>query len=45
MIWDEQNYLTNDTVMLVLCNNHYNINDYVDSYDDFLKTKNIKNEK
>ncbi len=42
MIWDEQNYLTNDTVMLVLCNNHYNINDYVDSYDDFLKTKNIK---
>ena len=45
MIWDEQNYLTNDTVMLVLCNNHYNINDYIDSYDDFLKTKNIKNEK
>ena len=45
MIWDEQNYLTNDTVMLVLCNNHYNINDYVDRYDDFLKTKNIKNEK
>lgn len=45
MIWDEQNYLTANTVMLVLCNNHYNINDYIDSYDDFLKTKNIKNEK
>ena len=39
MIWDEQNYLTDDTVMLVLCNNHYNINDYIDSYDDFLKIR------
>ena len=39
MIWDEQNYLTDDTVMLVLCNNHYNINDYIESYDDFLKIR------
>ena len=39
MIWDDQNYLTDDTVMLVLCNNHYNINDYIDNYDDFLKIR------
>ena len=41
MIWDEQNYLTDDTVMLVLCNNHYNINDYIESYDDFLKMRGL----
>ena len=27
MIWDEQSYLSDNTVMLVLCNTNYDIND------------------
>ena len=39
MIWDEQVYLTEDTVLLVLCNTKYDINDYIESYDEFQKIK------
>ena len=39
MIWDEQNYLSDDTVMLALCNTTYDINDYIESYDDFKLSK------
>ena len=44
MIWDEQNYLSNDTVMLVLCNTNYNTSDYIESYDEFKKLKKEYNE-
>ena len=43
MIWDEQIYLSDDTVMLALCNTTYNTDDYIENYDEFLKIKeNIK---
>lgn len=40
MIWDEQIYLSDDTVMLALCNTTYNTDDYIENYDEFLKIKN-----
>ena len=40
MIWDEQNYLTEDSVLLVLCNTNYDINDYIENYDEFKRLKN-----
>jgi len=39
MIWDEQTYLTKDTILLVLCNTHYDVDDYINDYDDFKKLK------
>ena len=39
MIWDENNYLSDDTVMLALCNTTYDINDYIESYDEFKELK------
>ena len=42
MIWDEQVYLTEDTVLLVLSNMKYDPNDYI---HDFEKFKNLTNEK
>jgi dTDP-4-dehydrorhamnose 3,5-epimerase-like enzyme len=39
MIWDEQIYKTNDSVLLVLCNTNYDIKDYIEDYDEF---KNMK---
>ena len=38
MIWDEQVYKSEESVLLVLANTHYDIKDYVENYDDFLKT-------
>ena len=42
MIWDEQVYKSEESVLLVLANTHYDIKDYVENYDDFLKTKGIE---
>ena len=42
MIWDEQVYESEESVLLVLANTHYDTKDYVENYDNFLKTKEIK---
>ena len=39
MIWDEQKYLTEDSVLLVLSNTHYDENDYIENYDEFIKIR------
>lgn len=39
MIWDEQVYLTKDTIMLSIANTEYNPNDYINSYETFMKEK------
>ena len=39
MIWDEQVYLSIDSVLLVLANTSYNKNDYIENYDEFLKVR------
>ena len=35
MIWDEQKYMSEDSVLLVLSNTHYNPKDYIEDYDEF----------
>ena len=35
MIWDEQVYVTPDSVLLVICNTEYDTNDYINSYTEF----------
>ena len=39
MIWDEQKYLTEDSVLLVFANTKYDITDYINDYDEFKKLK------
>tara|TARA_R100001369_G_scaffold14650_1_gene29343 strand:- start:29 stop:451 length:423 start_codon:yes stop_codon:yes gene_type:complete len=39
MIWDEQTYKSNDSVLLVLANTHYDINDYIEDYEEFIMMK------
>ena len=39
MIWDEQTYKSEDSVLLVLANTHYDINDYIEDYEEFLMMK------
>lgn len=39
MIWDEQTYYTKDSILLVLCNTHYDESDYINDYDEFKKLK------
>lgn len=40
MIWDEQVYHTPDTVLVSLCNTHYNTSDYIHDFNKFLYLKN-----
>ena len=40
MIWDEQIYLSEDTVLLVLSNTNYDTSDYIEDYDEFKRLKN-----
>ena len=40
LIWDEQIYLTSDSVLLVLANTNYDSSDYIESYDEFKRLKN-----
>ena len=39
MIWDEQVYLTEDTVLLVISNTKYNPSDYIHDFEKFKKLK------
>ena len=39
MIWDEQVYKSEDSVLLVLANTHYNTDDYIENYEEFIKLK------
>jgi dTDP-4-dehydrorhamnose 3,5-epimerase-like enzyme len=39
MIWDEQKYITDDAVMLVVSNTNYDTNDYIHDYDKFVEIK------
>ncbi len=42
MIWDEQAYLTEDTVLLVLSNMKYIPEDYIHDFNEFKKIKGIE---
>ena len=42
MIWDEQRYMSEDSVLLVLSNTYYDMKDYIEDYEEFKKLKNIK---
>lgn len=35
-IWSSQNYMTKNTTLTVLCDQHYQESDYIRNYDDFL---------
>ena len=37
MIWKEMYDFSKDSVMLVLSNEHYDVNEYIRDYDDYLK--------
>jgi len=41
LIWDYQQFLTNDCEMLVLCSTNYILEDYITNFEQFLKIKNI----
>jgi dTDP-4-dehydrorhamnose 3,5-epimerase-like enzyme len=38
LIWDSQEFLTKDSEILVLCSTKYDIDDYILTYDEFLKS-------
>ena len=40
MIWDEQIYYSEDSVLLVLSNTNYDPDDYIEDYDEFKRLKN-----
>ena len=40
LIWDEQVYHSENSVLLVLSNTNYDINDYIEDYDEFKRIKN-----
>jgi dTDP-4-dehydrorhamnose 3,5-epimerase-like enzyme len=39
-IWAQQKYLTDNSILTVLCDRKYEENDYIRNYDDFLIFKN-----
>tara|TARA_Y100000592_G_scaffold18799_1_gene28754 strand:- start:9760 stop:10188 length:429 start_codon:yes stop_codon:yes gene_type:complete len=39
MIWDEQVYMSDDTVLLVIANTNYDTKDYINDYEEFLTLK------
>lgn len=39
MIWDTQQFLTEDAEIMVLCSTNYDINDYILDYNEFLNKK------
>ena len=43
MIWDEQVYHSESSVLLVLSNTNYDVNDYIEDYDEFKRLKNESN--
>ena len=42
LIWDEQIYHSQDTVLFSLCSTHYDKNDYIHDFNEFLKIKQTK---
>jgi dTDP-4-dehydrorhamnose 3,5-epimerase-like enzyme len=42
LIWDSQKFLSEDSVLLVICSTEYDKNDYILDFDEFLKIKNTK---
>ena len=40
LIWDEQVYHSENSVLLVLSNTNYEMNDYIEDYDEFKRIKN-----
>ena len=40
MIWDEQVYHNESSVLLVLSNTYYDTSDYIEDYDEFKRLKN-----
>jgi|TARA_Y100000310_G_scaffold61340_1_gene56609 dTDP-4-dehydrorhamnose 3,5-epimerase-like enzyme len=40
LIWDEQVYLTPDSILLVIANTKYDESDYITSYEQFRRIKN-----
>ena len=42
MIWDEQIYLTEDSILLVLANTKYSLSDYIQDFKEFKKIKGVK---
>ena len=41
MIWDEQIYMSKDTVLLVLCSTQYTRSDYIEDWQDYLKAQSL----
>ena len=41
MIWDEQVYMTDDTVLLALSSTNYDKDDYIESWSEYLKVQGI----
>ena len=41
-IWAEQDYLEDNSVIIVFCDNSYDENDYIRDYDEYLKWKRNK---
>ena len=39
MIWDEQKYLTEDTILLVLCSEKYDQDEYIHDINEILNYK------
>tara|TARA_R110000850_G_scaffold53983_1_gene128966 strand:- start:525 stop:722 length:198 start_codon:yes stop_codon:yes gene_type:complete len=40
LVWDSQEFLTEDAEILVICSTEYNIEDYILTYDEFIKVIN-----
>ena len=41
MIWDEQIYLTEDTIMLSMASTRYDPSDYINDFNEFVEKKNV----
>ena len=37
MVWDKQQYLTGNDILLSICSTEYDKDDYIKSYDQFLE--------
>ena len=37
LVWDSQQFLTEDSEIMVICSTEYDINDYILKYDDYMK--------
>lgn len=40
LMWDSQKFLTEDSILLVICSTEYDIDDYILDFNEFLKIKN-----